>query len=120
MFLNRVAAGLPTTILGDGTSIRDYVYIDDVASALSALVLMHVECGVVNIGSGHGDTVIELLDVVKETVGRTPVALYAPRRLHDVDAIGLDISKLRSLIPYAPRPIGEGVRATWTALPSES
>lgn len=116
VFLNRVAAGLTISIVGKGTSIRDYVHIDDVTTALARLVLNRVDCGVVNLGSGAGHTVVELLEVVSKTVGRSPVVEFVPRRPHDVDAIVLDISKLRSLIPYEPATLEDGVRATWETL----
>ncbi len=119
VFLNRVAAGLTITILGDGTSIRDYVHVDDVAAATSRLVLGRVACGVVNMGTGFGHSVIELLKVVSDTVGREPVVEYAPPRPYDVNAIVLDISKLRSVIPYDPAGISDGVKATWDALRAE-
>jgi UDP-glucose 4-epimerase len=116
VFLNRVAAGLPISVVGNGTSIRDYVHIDDVTSALARLVLDRVDCGVVNLGSGIGHTVVQLLEVVSEAVGRSPVVEFVPRRPHDVDAIVLDVSKLRSLIPYEPTTLEVGVRATWESL----
>jgi UDP-glucose 4-epimerase len=116
VFLNRVAAGLPISVVGNGTSIRDYVHIDDVTSALARLVLDRVDCGVVNLGSGIGHTVVQLLEVVSEAVGRSPVVEFVPRRPQDVDAIVLDVSKLRSLIPYEPTTLEVGVRATWESL----
>jgi UDP-glucose 4-epimerase len=116
VFLNRVAAGLTISIFGNGTSIRDYVYIDDVTSVLARLVLNRVDCGVVNLGSGAGHSVVDLLEVVSRTIGRSPVVEFVPRRPHDVDAIVLDISKLRSLIPYEPATLEDGVRATWETL----
>lgn len=119
VFLNRVAAGLTISVVGDGTSIRDYVHIDDVTSALARLVLDRVDCGVVNLGSGSGHTVIDLLGVVGETIGRRPAVEFVPRRSHDVDAIVLDISKLRSFIPYEPRTLVDGVRATWETLKAD-
>ncbi len=115
VFLHRLALDLPVVIVGDGTSVRDYVHIDDVTAAISRLVLRRVNCGVVNIGSGSGHTVLELLDIVSATVGHSPVIEFAPRRIHDVDAIVLDISKLRSLISFEARTLREGVRATWDA-----
>jgi UDP-glucose 4-epimerase len=116
VFLNRVAAGLTISIVGNGTSIRDYVHIDDVTSALAQLVLSRVDYGVVNLGSGSGHSVIDLLEVVSATIGRSPVVEFVPRRSHDVEAIVLDISKLRSVIPYEPMALVDGVRATWEAL----
>ncbi|MGA7988906.1 MAG: NAD-dependent epimerase/dehydratase family protein [Candidatus Dormiibacterota bacterium] len=119
VFLHRIAAGLTISVVGNGRSVRDYVYIADVTTALARLVLDRVDCGVVNLGSGVGHTVTELLAVVSNTVGRAPVVEFAPRRSHDVDAIVLDISKLRSLIPYEPTALEDGVRATWERLGAE-
>ncbi|MFZ0179586.1 MAG: NAD-dependent epimerase/dehydratase family protein [Candidatus Dormiibacterota bacterium] len=116
VFLSRVAGGLTISIAGSGAAIRDYVYIDDVASALGHLLLNRVDFGVINIGSGSGHSVIDLLAVVSETVGRSPVVEFVPRRFHDVDEIVLDISKLRSLIPYEPMTLVDGVAATWEAI----
>ena len=116
VFLSRVAAGLTVSILGNGSAIRDYVHIDDVASAVAQLVMDRIDCGVVNLGSGSGWSVIDLLSVVSETVGRSPVVEYLNRRPYDVDAIVLEISKLRSLIPYEPMALVDGVHRTWAAL----
>jgi UDP-glucose 4-epimerase len=116
VFLSRVPAGLTISIVGNGTAIRDYVHINDVASVLAQLVLKRVDCGVVNLGSGSGHSVIDVLGVVSETVGRSPVVEFLPRRSHDVDAIVLDISRLRSFIRYEPMTLVDGVRATWEAL----
>jgi UDP-glucose 4-epimerase len=70
---------------------------------------------VVNIGSGSGHSVVDLLGVVGETVGRSPITVFVPRRPHDVDAIVLDVSKIRSLVSYEPMTLVDGVRATWDA-----
>jgi UDP-glucose 4-epimerase len=115
VFLSRVAAGLTVSILGDGTAVRDYVHIDDATSVVAQLVMDRVDCGVVNLGSGSGCSVIDLLDVVSATVGRPPVVEFLRRRPYDVDAIVLDISKLRSLIPYEPMALVDGVHKTWAA-----
>jgi UDP-glucose 4-epimerase len=116
VFLHRVARDLTVAIVGDGTSVRDYVHIDDVTAAISQLVVGRVDCGIVNLGSGSGHSTLELLGIVGATVGRVPVIEYVPRRPHDVDAIVLDITKLRSLIPFESMTLRDGVRSTWDAL----
>ena len=116
VFLHRVARDLTVAIVGDGTSVRDYVHIDDVTAVISQLVIGRVNCGIVNLGSGSGHSTLELLGIVGATVGRVPVIEYVPRRPHDVDAIVLDITKLRSLIPFESMALRDGVRATWDAL----
>jgi UDP-glucose 4-epimerase len=116
VFLSRVAAGLTISIVGNGSAVRDFVHIDDVASAVAQLVMDRVDCGVVNLGSGSGWSVIDLLTVVSETVGRSPIVEFLHRRPYDVDAIVLDIAKLRSLISYEPMALVDGVHSTWAAL----
>ncbi|MHB8487895.1 MAG: NAD-dependent epimerase/dehydratase family protein [Candidatus Dormibacteria bacterium] len=79
-FLSRVGAGLTISIVGHGTAMRDFVHINDVASAIAQLVMNRLDCGVVNLGSGSGHSVIERLGEVSETVGRSPVVEFLPRR----------------------------------------
>lgn len=91
------------------------MHIDDVASAVAQLVMDRVDCSVVNLGSGSGCSVIDLLRVVSETVGRPPCRIPASPAIR-CRRIVLDISKLPSLIPYEPIALVDGVHRTWAAL----
>lgn len=115
VFLHRVSSGLPVQVVGDGSTVRDYVYIDDVATALAHLIQGEIEFDTVNLGCGTGHSVTDLLERVATVVGRSPVIDYRPARMHDVRAIVLDIRKLRSLIAYSPTTLDEGLRRTWEA-----
>jgi len=113
VFLHRVATGLPLRIVGDGTAIRDYVYVGDVADAIAGLVIGQHDAGIVNVGSGRGHTVLEVVQHVSNVVGRPAVLEFLPPRPHDVRAIVLDIAKLTGLIDYAPLSLSEGLRRSW-------
>lgn len=115
VFLHRVSSGLPVEVVGDGSTVRDYVYIDDVATALADLIHRDIEFDTVNLGCGAGHSVAELLEKVATVVGRSPIIQYRPPRRHDVRAIVLDIRKLRSLIAYSPTTLDDGLRRTWEA-----
>jgi UDP-glucose 4-epimerase len=115
VFLERVSSGLPVEIVGDGSAVRDYVYIDDVATALAHLVAVPADVDVVNMGSGVGHSVMQLLDKVSAVVGRPTVAEFRPARRHDVASIVLDITRLQTLISYTPVSLVEGLRRTWEA-----
>lgn len=115
VFLHRVSSGLPVEIVGNGSTVRDYVYIDDVATALAHLIQEDIEFDAVNVGCGTGHSVTELLEKVATVVGRSPVIDYRPARAHDVRAIVLDIGKLQSLIDYSPTTLDEGLQRTWEA-----
>jgi UDP-glucose 4-epimerase len=113
VFFDRVAAGLPLRILGDGEALRDYVHIDDIASGISRIILEQHDVGIVNLGSGRGHRVLELVEMVSKVVGCPAVVEFLPARRHDVTSIVLEISKLTSFIDYAPMELSEGLQLTW-------
>ncbi len=115
IFMDRIARGLPLHIFGDGTALRDYVYIDDVADATARLIVERVEPNIVNLGSGRGLTVLEVIDAISAVVGRRAIVEFVPDRRFDVHAVVLDVSRLQSLIPYTPTDFGAGLAATYSA-----
>lgn len=112
VFLHQLRANLPITIFGDGTAIRDYVYIDDVAAAIAHLACSGADIETVNIGSGRGHTTLELLDKLILLTGKTPEVIHLPERPHDVRQIVLDIGSLNSLMDYRPLALEDGLRLT--------
>ena len=101
---------LPVVIYGDGRQIRDYVYVDDVADAICQLVMNNVDVDIVNVGSGLGNSVAEVVDTISALTGTTPLLERQPASKHDVQSIILDITKLKSLIDYRPRTLHAGIR----------
>ena len=90
----------------DGTCIRDYVHVDDLARA-HLMALEHLHAGgpslVANCGYGHGFSVREVLDTVRRiTDVRFPIT-PGPRRPGDPAVLVADSQRLRSLLGWAPR-----------------
>lgn len=112
VFLHRLLHALPITVFGDGSAVRDYVYIDDVAAAVAHLACTSTDVDAVNIGSGRGHTTSEVLEQLMLLTGRTTEVRYLPERPHDVRRIVLDIGRLRSLMDYAPLPLQAGLALT--------
>ena len=88
----------------DGTPVRDYLHIVDVANAHVAAV-GHVLSGpagneVVNLGSGVGHTVLEVLRAFEETTGLTVPYVLAPRRSGDVEQIWSSCEKAEALLGW--------------------
>lgn len=102
--------GEPLQIWGDGSAVRDYIFVDDLADAVYRLVLKGVSCETVNIGSGKGHTVNEVLDILRRLMGRELKAEYTERRGVDVDSIVLDCSRLRSYIDFRPTSLEDGIK----------
>src|SRR6201993_4172773 len=70
LFGSAMISGRPTTIYGDGSATRDYVYVDDVVTAfMSAAEAPDMTTGTFNIGTGLQTTVTELHELIAEAVG---------------------------------------------------
>lgn len=89
----------------DGTCIRDYIHVDDLAKAhVMALAYMAKggESEVLNCGYGRGFTVKEVIDVVKEKAGVDFPAEEVDRRAGDPDALMADNSKITATLGWQP------------------
>lgn len=120
VFLDRLLREQPITIFGDGSAVRDYVYIDDVAGAVAHLVCTAVDVDVVNVGSGSGHTTSDILQKLIRLTGRTPSVTYLPARPHDVRQIVLDTDRLRSIMDYRPVSLDDGLALTCAEWPGRN
>jgi UDP-glucose 4-epimerase len=90
----------------DGTGIRDYIHIEDLASAhLCALSYLEKEgqSTAMNVGYGHGSSVREVLEVVKKVSGTDLKIVDAERRPGDPASLVASADKIRSLTGWQPR-----------------
>jgi UDP-glucose-4-epimerase GalE len=112
LMLRAVATGKPVTIFGndyptpDGTCIRDYIHVHDLAQAhILALeyLLAGGESDQFNVGTGAGHTVMEVLRAVEEATGRKVPYVIGPRREGDPAALVAASDKLRQKLGWEPR-----------------
>ncbi len=113
IFLHHIAKGEPIAVMGDGTMIRDYLYVGDVAS-LIAKTYKNTSQPIYNLGSGKGESVNQLIDVIKKVTGRPVDIEFKPKPATFVQRVVLDISRFRSEFSLAPQTtLEEGIRKTW-------
>jgi UDP-arabinose 4-epimerase len=89
----------------DGTAIRDYIHVSDLARAhVLALGKLFGGSGsfAVNLGTGQGSSVREVVAMVEKVSGRTVPARYEPRRLGDAPSLVADASRARQLLGWSP------------------
>jgi UDP-glucose 4-epimerase len=110
----RIARGLPVSMLGEGSAIKDYVYVDDFVDAVIRLLNASEASGPFNVGSAQGRSVREVIDLVAKTVGKEAIVERNPMQLGDVQRSVLDIDKISSLTGWKPTtPFEEGLVETW-------
>ena len=113
MFVDRVRRGLPVPRFGDGTTRRDYTYVDDIVDGVLRSVDRAYPCQVINLGRGSGTSLAAFIDLVARHVGRPAEVRALPAQPGDVPFTNADVSKARRLLGYAPRvSTDEGVRRT--------
>ena len=105
-------SGRPLQVAGDGTNVRDYVFVDDVVSAIQMAIVQGPGGGErINIGSGRGTSILQLLDVFAAITGRRIDVTFGPAHDFDLPRNVLDNTKARRLLGWNPRvSLEEGVR----------
>jgi UDP-glucose 4-epimerase len=104
VFLRQKLAGVPFTVVGDGSQTRDFTFVSDVASAFVATAKSNISGEIMNVGSGHTYAVnrlVELLGGEKTTI---------PRRPGEPDCTFADTAKIRARVGWQPSvPLEQGV-----------
>lgn len=111
-FLHRIEQGEPIDLYGGGSTIRDYVYVGDVARAIIASSAIEDGPAVVNVGSGEGTSLLDLLRLAEGELGRDAKVVEHPERDFEIHQIVLDIARLRGLMEFEPTPLEVGMART--------
>jgi UDP-glucose 4-epimerase len=115
IFCNRLLAGEPVTIFGDGRQTRDYVFVEDVVDAFVAGGEQPDAPGArVNIGTGVETSVLELYGALREVSGLGGEPGFAPARPGELARIALDSAEAGRVLGWRPRVgLADGLARTW-------
>jgi UDP-glucose 4-epimerase len=102
------------TLYGDGQVRRDFVFIDDAASATVLAGLSAAGTMTYNVGSGESYSLQTLLEILQRVAGRRAKVRSIPARAVDVPATQLDCSRLRNDLGWETRTaLDDGIHASW-------
>jgi len=91
----------------DGTGVRDYIHVSDLAAAhvlaLEALIAQPGQSLTMNCGYGRGFSVLEVLDAVDRVTNRKLERVMGPRRPGDPDSLISDNRRIRQTLPWQPQ-----------------
>ncbi len=114
VFLNKIKNGEDIIIYGDGNNIRDYIYIKDFCEAFIRLIDQDINNEILNIGSGIGYSINDVVKNIKEVVNKNFKVKYINDRGIDVGKNVLNIDKIRKKINWAPQvKLKDGIKSTW-------
>ncbi len=135
-FAEAIRLGKPIRIFGDGTAIRDFTFVDDIVTGITAVASAPAKPSeswdghvldpatsaapfrVYNIGHGQPIDVNRLVTLLEESLGRTTSIIHEPPRAGDVEATESDTSDLAPLLPSTattPPEVGIDRFASWYA-----
>lgn len=94
--------GIEFEVWGEGKSLRDYVYIDDAAAAITAAACSDQSAATYNIGSGVGISLNAVLRTVEDVTGRRLQVRRFPDRTVHVRTNILDVARIRTALEWSP------------------
>lgn len=116
-FLHAVLSKKRITVWGDGSAVRDFIHLSEVASAFAATLRLRPLNVVMNVGSGVGTSLSGLLSDIETITGNVAEVQRQPPRRHDVASIVLDCSLARELIQWnAGKGLLEGIAESLSML----
>lgn len=114
--LDCVKSQIPLTVWGDGTSVRDYLYIDDFIQLCLAILSRPIPAGahIFNASSGVGVSLNSLIDEIRDVTGATLNIVHDTGRTVDINRVVLDPSLVSQEYDWLPRTsLRRGLELTW-------
>jgi UDP-glucuronate 4-epimerase len=103
-FANLIAEGRPIPVFGDGSTRRDYTYVDDIVAGVRAAI--HYDRSryeVINLGNSETVTLLEMIRALEEALGKQATIDWRPEQFGDVPQTWASVTKAHDLLGYEPR-----------------
>jgi UDP-glucuronate 4-epimerase len=109
-FAERMLAGTPIPVFGDGSSLRDFTFVDDVVEGLLRALSTDLGFAILNFGAGRKASVLEVIKLLERALDLSAEVEWLPPQVGDVPRTWADISAAREALGYAPRtPLEQGI-----------
>ncbi|RLN84894.1 hypothetical protein BBJ28_00021691 [Nothophytophthora sp. Chile5] len=113
-FMDRIARDLAIDQYGDGSSSRDYTFIDDIVQGVLLSLDRGHGCEVFNLGRGTPVLLTDFIGIIEGLVGKKAKINLLPDQPGDVPRTSADISKAQRMLGYNPTtPLAQGLQKTW-------
>ena len=103
-FVKALHMGQPISMYGDGSTSRDYTYIDDIVNGvISSIDYNKSQFEILNLGNNYSISLKELINTIEEVTGKKATIEQLPEQSGDVSKTFADISKAKELLHYNPQ-----------------
>lgn len=119
VMLGKLLKNEPIDVFGDGNTVRDYIYIEDFVYYVMELLRKGILNETINIGSGVGYSINEIVDIARKITGRQLNVNYFPARKDDVPKMVLDTTRLHNFIHHENISIEDGMKKFFNILLNE-
>ncbi len=111
-FTELIEQNKPIPVYGDGTTMRDYTYIDDIIDGvISAINYDKTPYEIINIGGGSPVTLNEMIKTIEDVLNKEAIIERLPMQPGDVDKTVSDITKAKNILNYCPKTtFKEGIK----------
>lgn len=110
-FGRKITEGTPITLFGDGSTRRDYTFVDDIVAGIMASAQHLKGYEIFNLGNSDTISLIDLVHGIEETLGKKAIIEWKPMQPGDVEITYADISKAKDRLGYKPDyPVLKGLK----------
>ncbi len=105
-FAKKIIKGEKISLYGDGSTMRDYTFIDDIINGVVKAINYSVENScyeIFNLGESRTISLLEMVDVIEKKIGKKAIREFLPMQPGDVDKTSADISKSKKMLGYNPQ-----------------
>ena len=102
-FISLISQNKPIPVFGDGKTLRDYTYIDDIISGIiSAIEYDKSNYEIINLGGGEPISLNKMIETIEQVLGKTAIIERLPMQPGDVEKTVCDLRKAHNLLNYTP------------------
>lgn len=115
IFIDNISRGVPVTVFGDGSMVRDYIYVSDIARVVAQnFSSLDPQKEVYNLGSGVGHSINDIVSEIEKVSGKSFTVNYTPAPKTFVERIILDTSRIKQDVKdFQLLPLTDGISLMW-------
>ena len=102
-FANLIQSGRELPVFGDGSSLRDYTFVDDVVDGIIATLTVPVQFEVFNLGNSHPVSLSQMIRFLEQQLGKQALLKVQEFQPGDMPFTHANLSKARSMLGYEPK-----------------